>query len=123
MIARMTIQECGMSDAVLETLARDIERAPDDIKARYEILQGEKPEGSSKKVSELNVKMEDVYGDKDLDAALDSFDNLFCRRCLVRFLLIVMCVLHNISGLLMKHSAHFDVGRFLIASYMGVLKI
>lgn len=21
--------------------------------------------------------------DKDLDAALDSFDNLFCRRCLV----------------------------------------
>lgn len=93
------------------------------FQARYEILQGEKPEGSSKKVSELNVKMEDVYGDKDLDAALDSFDNLFCRRCLVRFLLIVMCVLHNISGLLMKHSAHFDVGRFLIASYMGVLKI
>lgn len=23
------------------------------------------------------------YIDKDLDAALDSFDNLFCRRCLV----------------------------------------
>jgi histone-lysine N-methyltransferase EZH2 len=88
----MTIQECGMSDAVLETLARDIERAPDDIKARYEILQGEKPEGSSKKVSELNVKMEDVYGDKDLDAALDSFDNLFCRRCLV-----FDCKLHGCS--------------------------
>uniref|UniRef100_A0A0E0LAD9 Uncharacterized protein n=1 Tax=Oryza punctata TaxID=4537 RepID=A0A0E0LAD9_ORYPU len=91
-IIRMTIQECGMSDAVLETLARDIERAPDDIKARYEILQGEKPEGSSKKVSELNVKMENVYGDKDLDAALDSFDNLFCRRCLV-----FDCKLHGCS--------------------------
>ena len=26
------------------------------------------------------------YLDKDLDAALDSFDNLFCRRCLVSFL-------------------------------------
>nr|ADD60673.1 putative polycomb protein EZ1 [Oryza meyeriana var. granulata] len=91
-IIRMTIQECGMSDAVLETLARDIKRAPDDIKARYETLQQEKPEGSFKKVSELNVKMEDVYGDKDLDAALDSFDNLFCRRCLV-----FDCKLHGCS--------------------------
>ena len=24
--------------------------------------------------------------DKDLEAALDSFDNLFCRRCLVTFM-------------------------------------
>jgi len=29
----MTIQECGMSDAVLQTLARYMERATDDIKA------------------------------------------------------------------------------------------
>mgnify|MGYP003702118563 CR=1 FL=1 len=39
MIARMTIQECGMSDAVLETLARDIERAPDDIKVHTTFIQ------------------------------------------------------------------------------------
>ncbi|KAG8076016.1 hypothetical protein GUJ93_ZPchr0006g40607, partial [Zizania palustris] len=91
-IIRMTIQECGMSDAVLETLARDIERTPVDIKARYEILQGEKTECSLKKAYELNVKVEDVYCDKDLDAALDSFDNLFCRRCLV-----FDCKLHGCS--------------------------
>ena len=120
----MTIQECGMSDAVLETLARCFDRAAGDIKAsflfiiihiisitfwpfglflfeftfslltintyspilqaRYEILNGEKTEGSLKKVSVPNAKVEDLYRDKDLDAALDSFDNLFCRRCLVR---------------------------------------
>ncbi|KAL6898089.1 hypothetical protein ACP4OV_006685 [Aristida adscensionis] len=80
--SRMTIQECGMSDVVLETLARHLERAADDIKARYEILHDEKIE-DSKKVAEQNAKVEDLYRDKDLDAALDSFDNLFCRRCLV----------------------------------------
>jgi histone-lysine N-methyltransferase EZH2 len=119
----MAIQECGMSDAVLETLARCFGRAAGDIKAsslfiiiyliltllwpfgvflfqfifsllttntyspilqvRYEILHGEKTESSFEKLSELYVKVEDVYHDKDLDAALDSFDNLFCRRCLV----------------------------------------
>lgn len=27
--------------------------------------------------------LQNSFLDKDLDAALDSFDNLFCRRCLV----------------------------------------
>lgn len=80
---RMTIQECGMSDTVLETLAQCFDRAAGDIKARYEILNGEKTELHLKNVSELNAKVEDAYRDKDLDAALDSYDNLFCRRCLV----------------------------------------
>ncbi|VAI82985.1 unnamed protein product [Triticum turgidum subsp. durum] len=131
-LIRMTIQECGMSDAVLETLARCFDRAAGDIKAsflfiiihiisitfwpfglflfeftfslltintyspilqaRYEILNGEKTGGSLKKFSELNAKVEDLYRDKDLDAALDSFDNLFCRRCLV-----FDCKLHGCS--------------------------
>lgn len=58
------------------------------IQARYEILiKGEKSVVGSK-----NGVIEDIsqtlasYLDKDLDAALDSFDNLFCRRCLVSFL-------------------------------------
>jgi [histone H3]-lysine27 N-trimethyltransferase EZH2 len=117
---RMTIRVCGLLDAVLETLARYLERTADDIKvslcsidlliscrlqvylviifpiftlickihipvlqARFEILHGEKTEDSCKKVPEHDIKVEDLYCDKDLDAALDSFDNLFCRRCLV----------------------------------------
>lgn len=42
-----------------------------------------KTQDSCKKVIGHNAKVEDLYGDKDLDGALDSFDNLFCRRCLV----------------------------------------
>ncbi|XP_062233525.1 histone-lysine N-methyltransferase EZ1-like isoform X3 [Phragmites australis] len=91
-IIRMTIQECGLSDAVLEALAQHFVRAADDIKARYEILHGEKTEDSSKKMIEYNAKVEHLYCDKDLDAALDSFDNLFCRRCLV-----FDCKLHGCS--------------------------
>uniref|UniRef100_A0ACD5ZK32 Uncharacterized protein n=1 Tax=Avena sativa TaxID=4498 RepID=A0ACD5ZK32_AVESA len=91
-IIRLTIEECGRSDAVLETLAQYFGRAAGDIKARYEILHGEKTEGSFKEKSKLNAKVEDVYRDKDLNAALDSFDNLFCRRCLV-----FDCRLHGCS--------------------------
>jgi hypothetical protein len=31
--------------------------------------------------------------DKDLEVALDSFDNLFCRRCLVSIILVLLSVL------------------------------
>ncbi|KAJ1258178.1 hypothetical protein BS78_10G055000 [Paspalum vaginatum] len=91
-IIRMTVQECGMSDAVLQTLARYLGRATEDVKARHEILHGEKTKDSCKKGTEHNTKVEELYCDKDLDAALDSFDNLFCRRCLV-----FDCKLHGCS--------------------------
>jgi hypothetical protein len=167
---RMTIQECGLSDAVLETLARHLERNADDIKAslcstdlliscrlqvylvirfpiftlickihipilqaRFETLHGEKTEDSCKKVPEHDIKVEDLYHDKDLDAALDSFDNLFCRRCLVCSFISFhiffpdICLLLNILCIMTicadEHSAYCGDGRFLIASYTDVLKI
>ena len=38
---------------------------------------------SDKNMSGSNTKEIDETNDKDLSAAMDSFDNLFCRRCLV----------------------------------------
>lgn len=63
--------------------------------------------------------------DKDLDTALDSFDNLFCRRCLVSDL---TCVLSYLSlcffVLLIRMSLCCScICRFLIADYMDVLRI
>ncbi|XP_042497884.1 histone-lysine N-methyltransferase CLF-like isoform X2 [Macadamia integrifolia] len=93
-ILRMTIQEVGLSDAVLDSLSECLSRKPCDIKARYEILlKREKDVQCSKERDcENHTNTEDSFFDKDLDAALDSFDNLFCRRCLV-----FDCRLHGCS--------------------------
>ncbi|XP_038971855.1 histone-lysine N-methyltransferase CLF-like isoform X3 [Phoenix dactylifera] len=84
-IIRMVIQKVGLSDAVLDSLAQCLERKTDEIRARYEsIIKIEKTEECVKKGEDgVDIKIADALSEKDLDAALDSFDNLFCRRCLV----------------------------------------
>ncbi|KAK9096981.1 hypothetical protein Sjap_022478 [Stephania japonica] len=93
-ILRMAVQEVGLPDVLLESLAQCFSRSPSEIKARHEVLiKGEKSvNGSIKEDIEDDPKLEDTLLDKDLDAALDSFDNLFCRRCLV-----FDCRLHGCS--------------------------
>ncbi|KAK8954789.1 Histone-lysine N-methyltransferase EZ1 [Platanthera zijinensis] len=91
-ILRLTIQEVGLSDLSLESLSECLDKGPSEIRARYNnILLAERSDNCGKSVPK-DGKIEDSILDKDLDAALDSFDNLFCRRCLV-----FDCRLHGCS--------------------------
>lgn len=57
--------------------------------------------------------------DKTLSAALDSFDNLFCRRCLViPTILNALYFILNVPVLIRVPYIH----RYLIAAFMVVLK-
>ncbi|KAM3252735.1 histone-lysine N-methyltransferase CLF [Capsicum annuum] len=78
---RSTIQQVGLSDRVLELLGKFLSRKPSELKARYEDLVKDKKECSSKNENIQGTL--NLFLDKDLNAALDSFDSLFCRRCLV----------------------------------------
>lgn len=90
-ILRTTIEEVGLSEMTLDTLAQNLSRKPGEIKARYEDLM--KNFSDKCRVGDENAECSgNPYIDKDLDAALDSFDNLFCRRCLV-----FDCRLHGCS--------------------------
>ena len=57
------------------------------IQARYEDLVKDKYECALK--NENIQGTPDLFLDNDLDAALDSFDTLFCRRCLVSISLVI----------------------------------
>ncbi|KAG4973213.1 hypothetical protein JHK87_030034 [Glycine soja] len=83
-ILRMTVKEFGLTDIVLESLAQCFSRNTSEIKAKYETLSIQDNAGGCSKAgdSEENSQNGNSFLEKDLEAALDSFDNLFCRRCL-----------------------------------------
>ncbi|KAI5058212.1 hypothetical protein GOP47_0026382 [Adiantum capillus-veneris] len=112
-----TIEELGMDEPVLKALGNCVDAEPSEIEARYEALKNDdllreyvlrqgidyavqKDEGTilPKEIldhNELKTQNKEdniISDDKDLSAAMDSFDNLFCRRCLV-----FDCRLHGCS--------------------------
>ncbi|GJZ90671.1 histone-lysine N-methyltransferase CLF, partial [Tanacetum coccineum] len=86
-ISRMTIEELGSSDVVYDSLAQRMSRKPCEVKARYEALVSQQNATGSSNSGHTDLNVE-----KDLEAAQDSFDHLFCRRCL-----IFDCKLHGYS--------------------------
>uniref|UniRef100_A0A6N2M1S4 Uncharacterized protein n=1 Tax=Salix viminalis TaxID=40686 RepID=A0A6N2M1S4_SALVM len=93
----MVSQEHGLAEEVLNVVSQFIGVGTTEIQDRCRTLekkyngdQSVKDTGDS--VSERGISME-----KSLSTALDSFDNLFCRRCL-----LFDCRLHGCSQTLIN---------------------
>nr|GEV27951.1 histone-lysine N-methyltransferase CLF [Tanacetum cinerariifolium] len=84
---RMTIEDLGSSDVVYDSLAQRMSRKPCEVKAIYEALVSQQ-----NAIGSSNSGHTDLNAEKDLEAAQDSFDHLFCQRCL-----IFDCKLHGYS--------------------------
>nr|XP_019710445.1 histone-lysine N-methyltransferase EZ1 isoform X2 [Elaeis guineensis] len=87
------IQEHGLHQDVLNILVLFIDATHSEIKERYEtLMEKHEKHGKNSEVSDKTEPEERLFLNKTLNAALDSFDNLFCRRCL-----IFDCRLHGCS--------------------------
>ncbi|KAG4396809.1 hypothetical protein AAZX31_10G012700 [Glycine max] len=91
----MAFEEYGLNDEVLNIVSEFVGGTSLEIQERYKTIK-EKNIGRLDQPSENSGEYESIIGicpEKSLSAALDSFDNLFCRRCLQIF----DCRLHGCS--------------------------
>ncbi|KAJ0111074.1 hypothetical protein Patl1_00879 [Pistacia atlantica] len=88
---RMAFQEHGLGEEVVNLVGQFTGVATSEIQERYNILKEKYNDKNLKDSADSGFEM-GISLDKTLSAALDSFDNLFCRRCL-----LFDCRLHGCS--------------------------
>ncbi|KAK4273279.1 hypothetical protein QN277_021714 [Acacia crassicarpa] len=91
----MAFEQYGLTEEVLDTVSESVGGTRQEIQDRYKSLkeknmgrQDQQSEGSGDYESQIGISLEE-----SLSTALDSFDNLFCRRCMQMF----DCRLHGCS--------------------------
>ncbi|XP_078160551.1 SET domain-containing protein isoform X3 [Carex rostrata] len=86
-------QEHGLNHEVVNILSQFINASPAEIEERYEkLVEKNETSASSHVAFDEEIFQNRAFLEKSLDTALDSLDNLFCRRCL-----IFDCRLHGCS--------------------------
>ncbi|XVE77538.1 hypothetical protein DITRI_Ditri13aG0071200 [Diplodiscus trichospermus] len=91
-------QEYGLGEEILQAISQFIGVTVSEIQERHGTLT-EKYSNQNIEDSEDSGFEKGISLDKSLSAALDSFDNLFCRRCL-----LFDCRLHGCSQTLINPS-------------------
>ncbi|KAF9669257.1 hypothetical protein SADUNF_Sadunf14G0089000 [Salix dunnii] len=95
----MVFQEHGLAEEVLNIVSQFIGVGTSEIQERCRMLVEKYSNDQNVKDSINSVSERGISLEKSLGAALDSFDNLFCRRCL-----LFDCRLHGCSQTLINPS-------------------
>ncbi|XP_073260730.1 histone-lysine N-methyltransferase EZA1 isoform X1 [Populus alba] len=95
----MVFQELGLAEEVLNIVSQFIGVGTSEIQERCRMLVEKYSNDQNVKDSIDSVSERGISLEKSLSAALDSFDNLFCRRCL-----LFDCRLHGCSQTLINPS-------------------
>uniref|UniRef100_A0A4U5LT16 [histone H3]-lysine(27) N-trimethyltransferase n=2 Tax=Populus alba TaxID=43335 RepID=A0A4U5LT16_POPAL len=95
----MVSQEHGLAEEVLNVVSQFIGVGTTEIQERCRMLEEKYSGDQSIKDTSDSVTGRGISMEKSLSTALDSFDNLFCRRCL-----LFDCRLHGCSQTLINPS-------------------